>query len=385
MKANNTLPALVVGLCSHGLTIARSLYRSGVNVYALEKNKQIFGIHTRCAKVCFVDDINGRGLIQALLDFPRQSNINGQIVLFLTNDKMVEIVAQNCSTLKDKYLIAWKGSSDTIMDLADKKNLDVFCRNNSFNYPESFTFESFSDLERWTPVIDFPVIVKPTKPLSRFKVLLIDDLSALLSSLSEYRSEFPVVVQRWIPGNDLSLYFYATYLEKGKSLASIVGQKLKASPPALGQAVAARCVDNPAIEALGEKFFEKTDLCGPAALEIKIDGKGVFWVVEPNVGRTEFLLSCCIKNGFDIPLFQYEYLTNKSIMKTSATDKYVWFDTEKDPLVFFKSILEFKLLPPRCLPIFPFLSHSDLLPFFFSLKKFTYRSYFYFKKKLLRD
>ena len=61
--------ALVIGLCSHGLAISRSLYKQGIEVHAFEPNPDTPGFYTNTAKVHLVKSINDGALIDELVLF----------------------------------------------------------------------------------------------------------------------------------------------------------------------------------------------------------------------------------------------------------------------------------------------------------------------------
>ena len=63
--------AVVVGLCPHGLAVARSLARRGLAVLALEPNGRNPGVRTRFARVLPRGPINGRGLAETLAGVAR--------------------------------------------------------------------------------------------------------------------------------------------------------------------------------------------------------------------------------------------------------------------------------------------------------------------------
>ena len=79
-------PAVVVGLCSHGLAILRSLSRKGVPVLAIESNWDQPSAQPRHGFKLHHDGRYGESLVRLLLDWGRPYR---EAVLFVTNDKMV--------------------------------------------------------------------------------------------------------------------------------------------------------------------------------------------------------------------------------------------------------------------------------------------------------
>ena len=56
-------PAVVIGVCGHGLAVLRALTGHGIPIIALEADPSLPGIHTRLATVELVADINGPSLM----------------------------------------------------------------------------------------------------------------------------------------------------------------------------------------------------------------------------------------------------------------------------------------------------------------------------------
>ena len=106
--------ALIVGLCSHGLAIARSLNAAGIKVHAFEANPDIPGFKTRTANVHKVSSIKEEGLVEDLLKFAKTEAAQNGVVLFPTNDKNVEVIAKNVEQLAPNFRISWGRCSSAI-------------------------------------------------------------------------------------------------------------------------------------------------------------------------------------------------------------------------------------------------------------------------------
>jgi len=164
-------PAVVVGLCAHGLAVARSLGRNGVQVHALEANDTLPGTATRHAVLHSARDVNGAGLIDALLELrPRLGNRAGSPVLFLTNDNMVSVVADAWPRLADHYRLSWSHCRETISALVLKSSLRAHCHRAGLPYPRTWQLEHPGAAAELAPQLSFPLIAKPVRPLRGFKV-----------------------------------------------------------------------------------------------------------------------------------------------------------------------------------------------------------------------
>ena len=324
-------PAVVVGLCSHGLTMVRALARNSVQVHALEANPDLPGFRTRHARVHLVPDINGPGLVSSLLEV--RSLIGGakRPVLFLINDNMVRESAAGAKALEGKYALSWHHARQTIRSLLHKDAIEKRCLEVGLPYPKSRILESCSQ-DHASAGLDYPLIVKPVRPLSRFKVKLAGNRRELSQILHDYASELPFLIQEYVPGDDRSLFFSALYLDKGKVLARFEGRKLRSYPPARGGTTAAEpFVHQQAHEAACD-FFSGLELSGPVSLEFKADATGRLHVIEPTVGRTDFWVGCCIANRVNLPYLEYCHQAGHPLPSAEQVRRSLWFHTELDPL-----------------------------------------------------
>jgi predicted ATP-grasp superfamily ATP-dependent carboligase len=213
-----------------------------------------------------------------------------------------------------------------------------------------------------------PVIVKPVRPLSRFKVKRLARADDIRRVVDEYRSELPFLVQDWVPGEDETLFFGALYLDQGEVVASYLGQKVRSHPPALGGTSMARSGSAPEVLELTGRFFEGLRMSGPVSLELKRDPQGRYWVIEPTVGRTDFWLECCIANGVDLPVIEYCRVTGRPLPETRQVNRAVWIETEMDPRAVYWYLFSPKgWLRIRLPPAFPYWKRGDLPPFFAAL------------------
>lgn len=378
--------AVVVGVCAHGLAIVRSLAKNGIPVVALEANQSLPGFHTRHAKIIRVDDINGHGLIDALKNTVTDLNSPTIPVLFLTNDNMVRIVGEHWHEIDGLYKLSWSHCRSHVLQLLDKRSLQEHCDIHGLPYPKTVLLTENKQLESVCHGLQFPLIVKPAFPLSRFKVRLVNDLHELKMLADKYNSSLPFLLQRWITGGDQQLLFTAFYLDRGKILATFQGRKLASWPPALGQTTVAQPYqDNIAFE-ITKKFFETLSFSGPVSLEIKIDKHGKPWIIEPTLGRTDYWLDCCTANGVNLPLIEHQAQTLEFCLQQTQKNEVIWFDTESRPF----SYIAFILNPNKKTSIkvrarFTYFDISDLAPFFCGLKQLIRRALTRLRARLIKN
>ncbi len=364
--------AVVVGACAHGLALVRTLARHGVPVHLLESNPRLPGAATRYACVHRVDDISGPGLITSLLSWrANRPSRSDAPVLFLTNDNMVRQVARDWISLTGRFRLSWSSSVETVERFLSKSAIQAQCEVNGLSYPRSIVLDSPAGLES-LPATDFPLIVKPVRPLSGFKVELVQSLDDLRAMVARYHADLPFLLQQWIPGDDRALRFCALYLEQGKVIARFDGQKLRSRRPALGGTTAAIPLPDAAVYEQALRFFRGLNLSGPVSLELKQAPDGGFWVIEPTVGRTDYWVGCCIANGVDFPYIEYCHQAGLPLPPAKQEALAVWCDTEYDRLA---RVSLFFRRPPmaqrRVKIVYPYLDWVEWRPLLKALRQFA--------------
>lgn len=359
--------AVVVGACGHGLSVIRALHAGGVRIIALEANPGLPGVRTKLAHVVLIPDINGPKLIDSLLELRSQMVCQGVPVLFLTNDRMVRTVGEGWDRLEGAYKLSWSHSRNNILPLLEKSAHEAQSVTQGLSYPHTFLLAEAKDVELAISEIGFPMIVKPARPLARFKTSQPTTVEDLLKLTIDFQSDLPFLVQPFIPGDDRSIYFCAAYLNHGKVLARFDGHKLRSRP--LGHTtVAEACVDN-AVYNQTTRFFEGLDLSGPVSLELKRDLQGTLWVIEPTVGRTDFWIDLCTENGVNLPLIEFRHQLSLPIGRPVQQNRTVWFNEDRDPfgrLWFFR---QKDLQMNGRSATFIFLNCNDLSPAFAALRE----------------
>ncbi len=360
-------PAVVVGVCAHGLSVIRALAGHDFEIFALDSNSSLPGARTRLARFIKIkEDVNTLSLINALLYLHDQFWIGKQPVLFLTNDHMVRVVAENWQALDSRFLLSWSEKRDMILTMLDKSSHEKICSQKGLHYPTNVNIKSKNDIENAINIIGFPIIVKPSRPLSSFKVRLFNDREGFELLLKLNFADLPFLAQRWISGDDHAIYFSAIYLDNGRIIARFDGHKLRSRP--MGHTTIAESFPNDEVFKITCRFFADSRLSGPVSLEVKRDDNGLFWVIEPTVGRTDFWIDTCIANGVNLPLIEYYHQIGRIAESTPQVDEYLWFNTERDPLGFIAYVFGYVATTRRnrrwC---FPYLSKNDLHPFLSAL------------------
>lgn len=359
--------ALVCGLTIHGLAVVRSLARHGVEVHAFARRQRWRSptAYTRYARVHFHNGLNSDDLLGHLRAFAREMDVSRKVVLFPTSDRMAGTIARHWPELQDRYLLSWAHCRDLVLALQLKDNLPQYAERAGIRYPRTAVANSAADAGRIAAELRMPVVVKPALPLSSFKAIIVHDATELREVINRYAADLPFVVQEFIEGGDGSLFACTVYLDHGREVCSFTSRKLAASPPGLGQGTVFTAESNPETLSLTRRFLSGLDLSGPVAVEFKRDPGGAYWMIEPNVGRTEYCVDLAIQSGVNLPCIEYQHaagLPQDPSLNVTQTP-HLWFDTDKDPLCYLRSGRTLAALGcPVYPPVFPFAGHGDRLP-----------------------
>lgn len=325
----HTPGAIVVGLCAHGVGMVRSLHSAGVRVIALEANDTLPGVRTRCAEVRIVPDINGEGLIDALVKLAEEQPERRGDVLMLTNDKMVEVVGRHVNLVSRHFKLSWGHAAAALLPMLAKDQIEARCKAVGLNYPTSLLVTRFDAAPQVLAQLTFPVIAKPTRPVSAFKTQVSASIDAFMAARARMESSMPLVVQAFIPGDDSAIRFGALYLDHGRVLAHFEGRKLRSRP--MGHTTIAVSEPDDEVHALACRFFEGLELSGPVSLELKRDPAGNYWVIEPTVGRTDFWAGLCAANGVDLTQIEYAAMSGQPLPSHAQRRTHFWINGERDP------------------------------------------------------
>ena len=364
-RERNESPALVIGLAIHGLAVARALARQGVNVHCLAEDASAPTAYTRYARVHVRRGLNTDALPGLLAEVAREVGSREKIVLFPTSDRVVKGIANAWDTLSDRFAVSWAHCRGLILELQRKDSLEKYCDQAGVRHPKSRIVRAVGECDAIAAALRFPLVVKPAQPLSSFKAIRITDAVQLGQLVERYPKDLPFVVQEWIDGPEPSLYSCTTYLDRGRPLYSFTSRKIAASPPGLGQGTVFETLEDQQTQTLAESFLKHLDLTGPVAVEFKRDASGAFWLIEPNVGRTEYCVDLAIQSGFNLPYMEYLHVTGRSPDAAIAKQSHscAWYDTDKDPLCFLANLRTTRGEGGRSRKlVFPFLGHGDWRP-----------------------
>lgn len=328
-RGAGSAPAVVVGICSHGLAVARALAAEGVTVHALEARPELPGCHTTVAQVHLVPELRGPALIASLLELHDRLKPSDAPVLFLTNDNMVSDVAGAWSSLEGRYRLSWSGTRAPVVRLLSKAEHAPASSVADCNFPASAILDDPAMRSAADVGLCYPLIAKPTRPLSSFKTKILRNDAQLSQLADRHGDAYPIILQQFVEGGDERIHFCAVYLRDGKIMARFDGRKLRSRP--MGHTTVAEPLVADDIFEATSRFFAKARVSGPASLELKRAADNRLWVIEPTVGRTDFWVQVCISNGVNLPWIEYCDQVQRPLPAATQRFDFTWVNTERDP------------------------------------------------------
>jgi D-aspartate ligase len=306
--------AVVIGAPLIGLSIVRSLGRSGIPVCVLRDENHTVAAASRFS--CFNspwpsgDDAQR---VDYLVGLAGEHNLRGW-TLYPTDDEIAAFLARQHEVLSELFLIAsppWH----VLHRAYDKRMTYRLAADVGVAFPTTFYPRTHDELAQ----IDcrFPVILKPAaKPeQNRFtyaKAWLAEDMDSLQLGYGEACTLVPpelVMVQELIPGGGETQFSYAALCENGRPLAVLVARRTRQYPTDFGRASSlVETVEEPAIEEPARRLLEALRLTGIAEIEFKLDPRdGTHKLLDINA-RAWAWIALGARAGVDFPYLQWRVL-----------------------------------------------------------------------------
>ena len=321
-------PAIVLGLCKHGLYLTRNFARHGIPALAIESNFSQPSAHTRYGFKIFCPDLHGAALIDTLQAL--KPWVPAATPIFPTNDRMVEVLLAHYGMLGDHFRLPFP-EGDLLRRLVIKPALNRLASEAGLDVPRSFSITSLEELEGVRDQLRFPVAVKPAMPMMSFKSRRCDDYATLAAQVeASTLLHEPLIVQEWIEGDDRAILFGAYYIaSNGDCLARYSGRKLMSYPALTGHAAATESYDIGERLDEGYRFLKGLGCWGLCSIEYKGLPPGAARFIEVTVGRCDWWIMGCGINGVNIPMAAYNDLAGAGLpFDNVQTSAYIWHDIE---------------------------------------------------------
>ncbi|HEX5444308.1 MAG TPA: hypothetical protein VFW87_10785 [Pirellulales bacterium] len=310
-RRGTPLPAaIVVGGGANALSVARSLGRSGVTVYALNEPTA----HVRYSRYARWVDVPADAEAQAAwLLGPASEPLRGSVLL-AAGDAAIELIAEHRDELAQKFLLDLSNcaAQRTMLNKLDTYRAAVAA---GVPTPRFWLATTLSQLDALRGSLVFPLIVKPRLSHvfeERFgrKFLVAESHEQLVEAFRVVQdADIETMLVERIPGGDDHLCSYYTYLDDaGTPLFDFTKRIIRRWPVGMGGACYHITDHVPEVRELGLKLFQHVGLRGLANVEFKLDPRdGQLKLIECNARFTAAngLLADC---GFDLARLVYNRL-----------------------------------------------------------------------------
>jgi predicted ATP-grasp superfamily ATP-dependent carboligase len=299
--------AVVAGMDLNGLGVVRSLARGGVRVTIIDTDIAKPTMKSRFGTKIKVAAMSGPLFVEELVKLRARFTANP--VLFLTQEASVATVSEARAALADLYRFTVP-KTEIMYALMDKGGFQLLAERNGFAIPRTVLLSGAADIDLIRG-LRFPCVLKPARKetaygerfAKAYRVTTLGEAYQLWKQVSEVVTD--VVIQEWVDGDDTDVYFCLQHIAPDGATVSFAGRKLVQWPPLVGGT--ALCVPAPRESSvlidLTSRFFASVGFMGLGSMEYKRDRRdGVFYMIEPTVGRTDYQEEIAALNGVNIAL-----------------------------------------------------------------------------------
>ena len=306
-------PVVLLGGVANALSVARSLGRRGVRVFALNDHYAPVRF-SRYVKLLQPESLGGdKATWTAFLLGPESDFLRGSVLLS-PSDAGIELIAHNRERLSQKFLLD-DSNPDAQLAMLDKLRTYEIARAADVPTPRFWRVETLQDVLRLEGELVFPLLVKPL--LSHvfndifgkkyFAATRFDELVAAYRKTSD--AGVAAMLTEMIPGPDDRLCSYYTYMdENGHPMFHFTKRIVRRFPVNMGDASYHVTDWNPKVRDLSLRLFRAAGLRGLANAEFKRDHRdGRLKLIECNA---RFTASDCLvaASGIDLASFVYNRL-----------------------------------------------------------------------------
>jgi len=316
-REKSTLPPVIIlegG--ANAISIARSLGRQGIKVYALNWPESYVRF-SRFSEWIKTDSDNG--IVESWARFLLSSesdHLEGGVLL-AGGDLGIEFIAKNREKLSRKFILDIS-KKEVQLCLLDKLWTYEKAQDAWIPIPKFWRVGKLEQILMHEKEYVYPLILKPIyshKFVEVFscKYFLVNSFEELLKAyLKVSRFGVEVMLVEKIPGPDDRYCSYYTYIdENGEALFDFTKRIIRRYPYNQGLACYHITDWNPEVRDLGLKYFTHVGLIGLANIEFKRDDRdGKLKLIECNARFTA--ANCLVaESGFDLALFVYNRLIGR--------------------------------------------------------------------------
>jgi D-aspartate ligase len=282
--------AIILRMGPTGLGIARSLARTGIEVYGVDSARSSVGLASKYCKKKFIftDPVQDpEKAVNELVELGKR--LKHKAVLMPSADYYVTLISKFNSVLSDYFL--YNIPQPSIVEIiVDKRRQYEIARQVGVPVTMTFSPSSMAEIMARQDSLNYPLVIKGASShrwqsefgQKAFLANSYDDLKACYTLASN--KGIPVVIQEMIIGPNRNHYKVCTYYSRERRLLALFcTHKTRQYPIDFGIGTLMRSVNMPELITLGLKFFEGIGYTGVGSIEFKKDERdGIFKLIELN-------------------------------------------------------------------------------------------------------
>lgn len=300
--------AIIVGGDANALSVARSLGRRGIRVFALNEPRAA----VRYSRHCTWLEAAGSGAAEWLryLLGPAMDRLHGAVLL-AASDSAVMMLARHRAALQRRFVLDLS-DPDAQLTMLDKLETYRVAREAGVPTPAIWEVDRSTDIAALRQALLFPLLVKPRMSHlfeRRFgtKFFVVRDLHELDSALGRAaQAELDVLLMELVPGPDSLLCSYYTYLDQhGEAVFDFTKRVIRRHPVGMGTGCLHVTDEVPLVKEHALRLFRRAGLRGVANAEFKQDPRtGELKLIECNARFTA--ANCLLASaGIDLAYLVY--------------------------------------------------------------------------------
>ncbi|MCW2971159.1 MAG: D-aspartate ligase [Solirubrobacterales bacterium] len=309
---NPTMPAVVLGGAVAALSVARSLWQSGVRVDLLADGLRSPARHSRALRR-YLPPADAEAVTDGWITW--LLNESEPAAILPCSDEGVEFIARRRGELEAAGHRPWEANDEGSLNMLDKAGAYVVARAAEVGAPQTVTLTNLTELARLD--FPFPCGIKPVYA-HRFARQFKTAAKGVTVATAEHarrvltpilKEGHPMLLTEVIPGPDDQYRSYFTYLdEHGEPLLTFTKRKLRQYPTHFGLGSYHLTEWNPDVARLGFQFARAAGLRGLVNIEFKRDPRdGELKLIECNPRFTE-VTGQVRAAGIDLALVAYNRL-----------------------------------------------------------------------------
>lgn len=303
-------PAILLGGGIVALSVARSLGKAGIRVFALDAASSPVRSSRYVAPSPFLPEGDQReDWRDILLHHPSPDMVGG--VLLPLSDQALSFLVQCRPDLAPHYRVA-EGDDRVTLALLDKSIAYQLANRAGIATPYLLPLESSSDLLSGIRELSYPCALQPrlAPAPGGMRMQIIHNADELIYYRKQFRKRgLPILATDLIPASDEGRLSYQTYLDKnGHPMFHFTERTIRQYPTTFGPATHAVTTWDREVARLGLRFLQSAGLRGVGIVEFMRDPRdGVLKLIgcHPRLTSSTEL---AIRSGLNWPLFLYRRL-----------------------------------------------------------------------------